>query len=206
MNANTMDLRVVKTRAAIQSHFLDLLLQKNFNEITVKDIAQAANIGRGTFYLHYVDKFDLLDKVMEEGLSATVDHFQPQSSFEDGKLVPSRLIGIVLTIFEHFRENERFFRAMLFNEGIPNFRRRMQQRFLRRFYKEISNMTPITAGADPITMEILPIFITSGMIGLVGWWFQNNMRISEKDMARKVFQMMAKGPIQTLGFNVENKK
>ena len=52
MTRNRDDLRVTRTREAIRSRFLDLLLQKNFNDITVKDIAAAANIGRGTFYLH----------------------------------------------------------------------------------------------------------------------------------------------------------
>ncbi|TGA97955.1 TetR/AcrR family transcriptional regulator [Sporolactobacillus shoreae] len=205
MDKSSSDLRVVKTRAAIQSHFLELLLQKNFNEITVIDIAKAANIGRGTFYLHYIDKFDLLEKVMEEGLSETVSHFQPETYFDNGRAIPDRMIHFVLSMFGHFRENERFFRAMLFNKGIPNFKSRMQQLFLSKFRREISSMVPMTSGVDPITMEILPVFISSGMIGLVEWWFRNNMRISEKDMARKIFQVMTRGPLQTLGFTIEEK-
>lgn len=203
MHSGSTDLRVVKTRLAIQSRFLDLLLKKNFNELTVKDITSAANIGRGTFYLHYQDKYDLLEKVIEEGLGATIDKFQPHEYLVGGQVIPERIIQFVLKIFEHFRENERFFRAMLFNEGIPMFRHRMQQRFLKKFHHEVELIGLPGQVADPSTLEILPIFISSGMIGLVGWWFENQMRIPEKDMARKVFLVMTQGPLKTFGFRVE---
>lgn len=203
MNTSSTDLRAVKTRAAIQSHFLDLLLEKNFNEITVKNIARAANIGRGTFYLHYEDKFDLLGKLMDEGLTATIDNFHPHEYFQNGRVIPDRIVHFALEIFDHFSNNERFFRAMLFNEGISSFRYRMQQRFLQKFRHEVQDLPAAGGVSDPITMEILPIFISSGMIGLVGWWFKNNMRISKEDMARKIFQVMTKGPLQTLGFVID---
>lgn len=203
--SGTTDLRIVKTQAAIRSHFLDLLLQKNFNEITVKDITQAANIGRGTFYLHYKDKFDLLDKVIQEGLDVTVGHFQPQHYFKNGIIVPERLIRFLSSIYAFFRKNERFFRAMLFNEGVPNFKGRLQQCFLEKFGREIGQILPATSHADPVTMEILPIFISSGMIGLIEWWFRTGMHISEQDMAHRIYLIVARGPLQTLGIRIDNK-
>lgn len=204
LKKESMDLRAVKTRAAIRSHFLDLLLRKNFNEIAIKDIAEAANIGRGTFYLHYQDKFDLLDKVMDEGLSGTLDNFQPASYFEEGRIIPTRMTHFAQSLFDHFQKNERFFRAMLFNEGIPNFRRRMQQRFLGKFQSDLKQIILANKDVDPLTLEILPIFISSGMLGLIGWWFQNDMRISKEDMARKVFMVMTRGPMQSFGFTIED--
>jgi AcrR family transcriptional regulator len=198
--SKSTDLRVVKTRAAIQSRFLDLLLHKNFNEITVKDIASAANVGRGTFYLHYEDKYDLLEKVIEEGLDETIDKFHPHSYFLDGKIVPEHIITFVLTIFQHFKKNECFFKAMFFNEGIPMFRHRMQLRFLKKFQTEIQQLDLPTVNADPMMLEILPIFISSGMISLVSWWFENQMRISEQEMADKIFLVMTRGPLKALGF------
>ncbi|MDF2910727.1 MAG: TetR/AcrR family transcriptional regulator [Sporolactobacillus laevolacticus] len=206
MHSGSTDLRVVKTRLAIQSRFLDLLLKKNFNELTVKDITSAANIGRGTFYLHYQDKYDLLEKVIEEGLETTIDMFQPHEFISGGQVIPERIIQFILEIFKHFRANERFFRAMLFNEGIPVFRHRMQQRFLKKFHNEVELIGLKDKLTDPATLEILPIFISSGMIGLVGWWFENQMRIPEKDMARKIFLVMTQGPLKTFGLRVEEDK
>ena len=51
------DRRVRKTRSAIKSSFIELLNEKELEKITIQDIADRADINRGTFYLHYEDKY-----------------------------------------------------------------------------------------------------------------------------------------------------
>jgi len=52
------DRRIARTKAAIREALVALIEEKGFDALTVKDIATRANINRGTFYLHYKDKFD----------------------------------------------------------------------------------------------------------------------------------------------------
>ena len=62
------DARVRYTRKVIQDAFLDVLKEKPISRITVKEVCDKAEINRGTFYKHYQDCYDLLDKIEEEGL------------------------------------------------------------------------------------------------------------------------------------------
>lgn len=62
------DRRVRYTRQVIHEAFFELLRKKSFEKVTVADICRHAEINRGTFYLHYVDKFALLDEVIDEAL------------------------------------------------------------------------------------------------------------------------------------------
>lgn len=62
------DARVRYTRKVIQDAFLDILKEKPISRITVKEVCDKAEINRGTFYKHYQDCYDLLDKIGEEGL------------------------------------------------------------------------------------------------------------------------------------------
>ena len=55
-------------RDAIQSAFIEMLIEDGFDEITVKNITEKANLGRKTFYLHYLDKYNLLDKIVDDHL------------------------------------------------------------------------------------------------------------------------------------------
>ncbi|WP_212981769.1 TetR/AcrR family transcriptional regulator, partial [Bacillus paramobilis] len=57
-----IDRRIIKSQNAIQSAFIEMLITDGFDKITVKNITEKANIGRKTFYLHYLDKYNLLDK------------------------------------------------------------------------------------------------------------------------------------------------
>lgn len=64
-----VDRRVQKTQTAIKSAILELMAEKDFEDITIRDIADKANVNRGTIYLHYVNKYDLLDKIIEEHIN-----------------------------------------------------------------------------------------------------------------------------------------
>ncbi len=55
MRKNQTDLRVLRTRKTIKEAFVELMEEKGFDAITVKDITTRAGINRGTFYAHYQD-------------------------------------------------------------------------------------------------------------------------------------------------------
>ena len=60
------DLRVIKTKNLIKGAFIELVEEKGFDNVTIKDICNKALINRNTFYLHYYDKVDLLKKIADE--------------------------------------------------------------------------------------------------------------------------------------------
>ncbi|WP_439957457.1 TetR/AcrR family transcriptional regulator [Oceanobacillus oncorhynchi] len=67
------DLRILRTRRLIMDAFIALSEKKEFNDIRITDITEAAMINRATFYYHYEDKYDLLEKVLSEVLLFNVD-------------------------------------------------------------------------------------------------------------------------------------
>jgi len=62
------DLRFRKTEQAIQRAFLTLLKTNTFEDITIKEICALAECNRNTFYLHYVDKHDLMEKLCDSAI------------------------------------------------------------------------------------------------------------------------------------------
>lgn len=66
------DLRVTKTKRAIQQAALSLLLKKPINKITITELAQVALINKGTFYLHYADIYALYDDLLATAAQQTV--------------------------------------------------------------------------------------------------------------------------------------
>ena len=71
------DLRTEKTDRAIRGAFLELLLRKPVDRITVKELAERAEINKGTFYLHYRDLYDLYRRLVEETAGKIADSFDP---------------------------------------------------------------------------------------------------------------------------------
>ena len=57
---NKIDRRIQRTRLALRTALLELLKHKNYDDISLEEITEQANVGRATFYLHYKDKEDLI--------------------------------------------------------------------------------------------------------------------------------------------------
>lgn len=70
MGETKIDRRRRYTLSVIQEAFFALLVEVGFAKMTVADICRRADINRGTFYLHYEDKYALLDALIDEALAA----------------------------------------------------------------------------------------------------------------------------------------
>ena len=70
METGKIDRRRRYTLSVIREAFFALLAEVGFAKMTVADICRRADINRGTFYLHFEDKFALLDALIDEALAA----------------------------------------------------------------------------------------------------------------------------------------
>ncbi|WP_332870949.1 TetR/AcrR family transcriptional regulator [Levilactobacillus tujiorum] len=70
------NLKIVSTERKIQTAFIKLVMQEGFDRLTVQQLSQMAQINRGTFYLHYLDKFDLLTHYEDELVTAVQAIFE----------------------------------------------------------------------------------------------------------------------------------
>ncbi len=68
-----MDLREKKTRRSIREAFLRLRKSKPVEKISVKELAELAEISKATFYLHYKDIFDLSDALQNEVIQSVLE-------------------------------------------------------------------------------------------------------------------------------------
>jgi len=68
MTQTKTDPRILRTRKLIMDSFIELSSKKEFKDITVKDITTEAMINRATFYYHFEDIYDLLDRALSEVL------------------------------------------------------------------------------------------------------------------------------------------
>lgn len=60
------DLRIMKSKNALQASFIELLNKKRFSKITVDELCKLACVNRMTFYNHYQDKYDLFNDIIEK--------------------------------------------------------------------------------------------------------------------------------------------
>lgn len=112
-----IDRRILKSRQAIQSAFLQMLVKEGFDKITVRSITEQANIGRKTFYLHYMDKYDLLDKIVDEHIAQLRDICEQKKDLG--------LIEGAIVWFTYFEQHTPMFAALFKSKGATSFREKL---------------------------------------------------------------------------------
>lgn len=101
--------RFQETDRRIRTVMLELIKQKDINKITVNDICKDCGINRSTFYAHFVDIYDLMDKMQMEIYQDIQESFKEVDFQPDNFLTPDYLV----ILFEHIRRNRLFYRVYL---------------------------------------------------------------------------------------------
>ncbi|WP_200757082.1 TetR/AcrR family transcriptional regulator [Effusibacillus dendaii] len=169
-----VDRRIAKSQEAIKNAVTELMSEKNFDDITIQDIADRANVNRGTIYLHYTDKYDLLDKMIEEHINNLRELCRSASemTFQEGNYV----------WFEYFERHYLFFSTMLASKGAPSFR----SRFLDLVIEEYKAEVDITKGKNGgFHEDVILQFFGSAIVGVVEWWFKNGMPLPARVIAEQ---------------------
>ncbi|WP_145147787.1 TetR/AcrR family transcriptional regulator [Paenibacillus xylanexedens] len=169
-----LDRRVIKSQDAIKKAVLELMAEKIFEEITIRDISDRANVNRGTIYLHYMDKYDLLDKIIEEHIGNLRDlcHAASEMSFQEGNYV----------WFEYFANNHLFFSTMLNTKSATYFHSRFIDLIVQEYKIEVDTTEGKNKGMDD---EVILQFLAAAVVGSVEWWFKNGMTIPPRVMAEQ---------------------
>ncbi|TBL79029.1 TetR/AcrR family transcriptional regulator [Paenibacillus thalictri] len=176
-----VDRRILKSQSSIKTAFLELMSEKSFDEITVQDIADKANVGRRTVYLHYLDKYDLLDKLIEEHFNELrrLCKLSAELSFVDATVV----------WFEYFEKNHSFFSTIIASKGAASFRRG----FLKLVIEELEVELNIKEGVNKgLSKDIVVKFFGTAVVGIVEAYFSNEITDPARAVAEQVGLLLEK--------------
>lgn len=203
MHEHTTDLRVFRTKQAIRDALVELIEEKGFEAMTVKDITTRATINRGTFYAHYQDKYDLMAKCEEEimvRLSKLVKKTVPSVTAELRQSPPPRLAiyPLVVAIFEFLNEHSRFMKAALGPKGDMTF----QTKFKDFFRETMLGKSPdvlINEEECLVPPKYFTTYVGSAHIGVVQQWLESGRQESPEEMARILTTILVHGPLYAAG-------
>ncbi|MDC7952235.1 TetR/AcrR family transcriptional regulator [Liquorilactobacillus mali] len=180
------DLRTLKTLSAIENSFMNLIEVKGFRNITINDIAGGAFINRSTFYLHYTDKYNLLDALVDDGISKVIATISPKVHIQDGKL-DYNLFSIDLSNSLKVIANQSKLYKFILNDSESLGLRQKTEKVL---VKKLSKGFPLkTTVARDLLIEI----VSSIYVSVITWWLNNDMKYSSQFMAAELVKFFELG-------------
>lgn len=186
-----MDRRSKRTRLAISTALVELILEKGYDDVTINDIVARADYNRGTFYKHYSGKDELLQEMNDEFLEglgqALLEPYANYSEIEVQEVVPS-----TPRIFEHIFNNRQIFKALtIVNNNMLGQLYELFRSFLREhIYLEVEE-SPYT-----IDYEIMLSYEMSATVGVIMYWAETGFKYSPDYMVEQFTALVNVKPMK----------
>ena len=196
------DERVIKTKKLIKTALSELIQEKGFDHVTITDLTQRANINRGTFYLHYQDKYDLLEKFENEVLddiNTNAENFIKSIKDIDflGEDFSNEIKPFINKIFTYIKENYIIMKVILGPKSDMRFQNKI---------KKALNILLTEKGWDNyfdsqntfVSKNYFISYLVSAHIGVIRQWIDSGMNESAENMAEMISKMFFLGPFNSI--------
>ena len=196
------DERVIKTKKLIKTALSELIQEKGFDHVSITDLTQRANINRGTFYLHYQDKYDLLEKFENEVLddiNTNAENFIKSIKYIDflGEDFSNEIKSFINKVFTYIKENYIIMKVILDPKSDMRFQNKI---------KKALNILLTEKGWDNyfdsqntfVSKNYFISYLVSAHIGVIRQWIDSGMNESAENMAEMISKMFFLGPFNSI--------
>lgn len=175
-----MDRRIQKTKTAILTAFESLLSEKRYEQITVQDIIDTANIGRSTFYAHFETKDDLLKYTCRELFEHIFDEHPGSEDSHDFSGEAGTLDAMLKHILYHLKDDHNRYMRIFSCESADLF-----WSYFKSQFELLVGRHKICQQAEAISVpeDYYINYYCSAYIESVKWWFRHGLKISPEELA-----------------------
>ena len=198
-----MDRRKRKTRKAIFDACVALIQEKEFQNITVNEIVERADINRGTFYLHFVDKYDMMNSFENEMIEKIEDVILnniPEKQFEE-LFIQSRY-DTVVEILKCYEENKELLQLLMRSSHSASFQAKLRDKLkfviTEKVFPNFQNLEL------QIPTDLFVILFTSISLSLAEYAQQSETPIDADQLGKFFINVMLHGPAKMLGLNMDD--
>ena len=183
-----MDRRQRKTREAIFNAFTELLSKKNFNQITVGEIIDKADVGRATFYSHFETKDFLLKEFCEELFCHIFDTENDVNNEHKHIFECDGSDSIFPHLFRHLQKNDHNILVLLSSQN--------NELFLRYFRTNLETLVEshFSLFEQKKNKNIPEAFwtnhVVSTFVETIRWWIDNGMNESPETITEYFFTVI----------------
>lgn len=180
-----LDRRVQRTQHVLGDALVELMHRKPFNEITVQEVLDLAQVGRSTFYLHYRDKDDLF-------LSDAEQFFEGMANLLTRRGEVSKRVAPVREFFTHLAEASEFYTSLIAAGKVQDVMELAQGYFARAIEQRLTELAPQPARASAYRTA-LSHALAGAMLSLLKWWIDHDKPNSPTEMDDIFHQMVWSG-------------
>ncbi|MEU1995332.1 helix-turn-helix domain-containing protein [Nocardia gamkensis] len=179
---DSADRRVRRTRALLHRALIELMVERAYDRITVRDILARADVGRSTFYAHYRDKDALLLRSSTDYLRAALAAAETDTEAPD-------LLAPVRTLFELAAGHPEIYRALLGRKSGTVLLRTTRVMVAQILAERLRDRLAMPEDEFATTVT----FLSWGVVGLLGAIAEGHPPLSAEEAYRRLVRLVGPG-------------
>lgn len=172
-----------ESKLKIKNSFINLISKKGFDALTVTDIARDAEINRGTFYLHYTDKYNLIDLLKEDIMNDLENIFYSEVENENTNIDEIISYNIILKSINYLKENFDLIRALYKAEGDSKFMLSLRNILEKLLFTKLKDSAGLNFFGGEIKMEYAIELFLHSIISVISLWIRRDGIESPEEIA-----------------------
>ncbi|PSL40046.1 TetR family transcriptional regulator [Planomicrobium soli] len=174
-----------RTEEHLKLALIELIKEKGYHAVTIKDIVSHASYNRSTFYIHYRDKIDLAEDLLDSMLEGLEDSVG-KPYVPGQKIYTVNLHAPSLSIVSYIYKYRNFFELINYTDTLPELHTRFPQAILK-IYKE--QFVFETINDIPVNMDYFKLYTAYGFYGLIQNWIKTGFKESQEVFIQEVINL-----------------
>jgi AcrR family transcriptional regulator len=176
------DRRIKKTKQLLKSGLVELMSEKDVQNITIKELVEKVDINRSTFYLHYTDIYELLKEIEDNLMEEIWEVFNTYKNIEHLE----ESYAFLLTLYKTFEKNRGLCKVLVSNRSNASFIQSMEESMEQEIRRKLQDLI----GSPDLIAPNSYIFYRCGCIGLLKYWITTDAPESPEEMAKETYHIV----------------
>lgn len=191
--------RSTQTKVKLKNSFIKLVREKGLDNVTVSDLARDSKINRGTFYLHYLDKYDLMEKLEEQAINDLKQILLFDKNTENLN-DPIELIpyDAILKALIYVKNDFDFIKTLASDGGDPNFILMIKEILSQMIDSKIQQSEKLTFSQKMLPEDYAREILLSSMVAILVLWIKKDAAESPEEIAVMITKAKQISPYELL--------
>ena len=176
----------IRSRKLIRRAFVELVLEKGSEKITVKSIVERAEVSRGTFYAHYADIYEVMEEIENETMGQMVDLINEYKDID----IMSNPKPFLHKTAQFFKRDIEFYRMLINTDRASTFIAKLKEVLIK---KMLDHKETIQNEQESAEFTLRVHFFVNGLVSLYQDWFTKKIDGTLEELADSVGNFFIQG-------------
>lgn len=172
-----------KTKVLIRNTFIKLLNEKGLNDVSVKNITEELDINRGTFYLHYEDKYALLQEIEMDIINNIKSILENGAAYDLGGYILARdndmLFNTLTEIYKYIKDSSHIIGVLIGPNGDASFQWKLKTLIEETLQKNLESQNL----DNTIALKYMTVIASSAQLGIIQKWIKSDFQETPEELA-----------------------